>query len=137
MLTPEGELIEKLNADKNLPVPVSRIGLSNIEAASGQLIIEVDNKYYTSRDEFLTWVEVQRNEFYPFLLDTPNVANKAFYRDIYLGNELTLERVVLDLHSGRLLGSLGIYLMDMAAVILIMLGLSGIWVWSRRFRKIH
>jgi len=137
LLTPEGELIEKLNADKNLPVPVTRIGLSNIEAASGQLIIEVDNKYYTSRDEFLTWVEVQRNEFYPFLLDTPNVANKAFYRDIYLGNELTLERVVLDLHSGRLLGSLGIYLMDMAAVILIMLGLSGIWVWSRRFRKIH
>jgi len=137
LLTHDGELIEKIDGEKNLPFPVSRIGLSDIKATSGQLILEVDNKYYTSRDDFITWTEVHSKQFYPFLMDTPDAEDKVFYRKIYLGHELTLERVVLDLHSGRLLGSLGVYLMDMAAVILIILGLSGLWIWSRRFRKKH
>lgn len=137
LLTPDGELIEKLDAQKNLPVPISRIGLSGKKALTGQLILEVDNTYYASMDEFLTWTEVQSKEFYPLLLATPDAANKVLYRNLYLGNELTLERVVLDLHSGRLFGFFGVYLMDIAAIILIMLGLSGTWIWSRRFRKTH
>jgi hypothetical protein len=135
LLTPDGELIERLDSQKNLPVPISRIGLTTIKADAGQLILEVDNQYYTSRDDFLTWTKIQSKEFYPLLLNTPDAVNNEFYRNAYLGNELTLERVLLDLHSGRLLGSFGVYLMDIAAVILLILGLSGTWIWSRRLRK--
>jgi len=135
LLTPDGELIEKLDAEKNLPVPVSRIGLSDKKLNAGQLILEVDNKYYISRDEFLTWTEIQAKEFYPLMLDSPVAADTTFYRKAYLGNELTLERVVLDLHSGRLLGSFGVLLMDIAAIVLLMLGVSGTWIWSHRLRR--
>ncbi len=135
LLTPDGELIEKLDTDKDLPIPISRIGLSDINTASGKIIIEVDNKLYTSEDDFLSWNIIQDKVFYPFILDRYKPADTRFYQTSYLGNELTLERVVLDLHSGRLFGSWGVYLMDMAAVILIMLGFSGLWVWSRRLRK--
>lgn len=45
---------------------------------------------------------------------------------------VTLERVLLDLHSGRLLGRWGPWLMDAAALLLLILALSGLWLWRRR-----
>lgn len=47
--------------------------------------------------------------------------------------ELSVERVVLDLHSGRWLGRAGVWLMDAAAVVLVLLACTGAWtVWRRR-----
>lgn len=48
---------------------------------------------------------------------------------------LPLERIVLDLHSGRLLGRFGPYLMDGAAIILLVLSLSGVWIQWRNWRQ--
>ncbi|MCU7940343.1 MAG: PepSY domain-containing protein [gamma proteobacterium symbiont of Bathyaustriella thionipta] len=135
LITPDGELIEKLDREKDLPTPISRVGFPDLKKTSEQLILEVDNKKYTSMDNFLTWTEVHTNEIFPLTLDRTDDTDSSFYRNSYIGNELTLERVILDLHSGRLFGAWGIYLMDLAAVILIMLGLSGTWIWSRRLRK--
>ena len=137
LFTLEGDLIEKLDSEKNLPSPITHIGFSELTQSSGQLIIEVNQQYYTSNDDFLSWTKIQTKEFYPLELENPENIDKTFYQNAYLGNELNLERVILDLHSGRLLGNFGVYLMDLAAIILIMLGLSGIWIWSRRFRKLH
>ena len=55
----------------------------------------------------------------------------------YRGNGLKLERVILDLHSGRIFGQYGIYLMDAAAIALLWLSLSGLWVWNSRRRKMR
>lgn len=135
LFTLEGDLIERLDSEKNLPSPISRIGFSELIQNSNQLMIEVNQQYYTSNDDFLSWTKIQSKEFYPLELEDPKNVDKTFYQNAYLGNELNLERVILDLHSGRLLGRFGVYLMDLAAIILIMLGLSGTWIWSRRFRK--
>jgi len=132
LLMPSGELIEKLDEGKGLPTPISRIGFSKTAANTKHMTIEVDEIFYGSFDNFLSWEPIENKSFTAFELEMPKSIGKAFYQEIYLGNELTLERLVLDLHSGRLFGSLGIYLMDIAAIILIMLGLSGTWVWSRR-----
>ena len=53
----------------------------------------------------------------------------------YRGNGLKLERVILDLHSGRIFGDYGVYLMDAAAIALLWLSFSGLWVWNSRRRK--
>ena len=55
----------------------------------------------------------------------------------YRGNGLKLERVILDLHSGRIFGGYGVYLMDAAAIALLWLSVSGLWVWSSRRRKMR
>ncbi|HSH28473.1 MAG TPA: PepSY domain-containing protein, partial [Thiohalobacter sp.] len=50
----------------------------------------------------------------------------------YRGEVLPLERVLLDLHSGRIFGRHGYLVMDVAAVLLIALALSGSLIWLRR-----
>ena len=55
----------------------------------------------------------------------------------YRGNGLKLERVILDLHSGRIFGQYGVFIMDAAAIALLWLSLSGMWVWNSRRRKMH
>jgi len=55
----------------------------------------------------------------------------------FRGNGLKLERVILDLHSGRIFGRYGVYLMDFAAIALLWLSLSGLWVWSSRRNKMR
>ena len=51
------------------------------------------------------------------------------------GKGLTVERVLLDLHSGRILGKVGPLLMDLVAVFLIVLSLSGLILAKVRNRK--
>ena len=46
--------------------------------------------------------------------------------------QLSLDRLLLDLHSGRLFGKTGVYLMDAAAIGLLLLSITGLIVWLRR-----
>ncbi len=50
---------------------------------------------------------------------------------LYRGNGLPLERIILDLHSGRMFGTFGEYVMDIVALLFIFLALSGGWMWCR------
>jgi len=48
------------------------------------------------------------------------------------GGSLPLYRIVLDLHSGRILGWGGRLAMDGAAIVLIILSVTGLWIWWSR-----
>ena len=50
------------------------------------------------------------------------------------GDGLPWERVLLDLHSGRLFGALGPLVMDLAALALLLLAASGVYNWLRSRR---
>jgi hypothetical protein len=45
---------------------------------------------------------------------------------------LTWERVMLDLHSGRLFGALTIWLWDLFALALLLVASSGVWIWMKQ-----
>ena len=49
----------------------------------------------------------------------------------YQSQHLTLERIFVDAHSGRILGTLGVLLMDLVAIILVLLSISGLYIWLR------
>ncbi len=57
----------------------------------------------------------------------------------YLGLSLSWERVMLDLHSGRLFGSAGVWVVDVAGLLFGLLAISGMWVWwlGWRARRRH
>lgn len=53
----------------------------------------------------------------------------------YHARSITYERLLLDLHSGRFMGSVGPWLMDGVALLLILQVVSGIWLWGRRIGR--
>jgi uncharacterized iron-regulated membrane protein len=56
---------------------------------------------------------------------------------VHFAPSLPLERVLLDVHSGRIFGRYGPLAMDLAALALAVLALSGIWIYLRTLRRRH
>jgi len=53
----------------------------------------------------------------------------------YRGSGLSLERVILDLHSGRIVGQWGVYVVDGAALLFLALVITGLWMWMKQRNK--
>jgi hypothetical protein len=49
-----------------------------------------------------------------------------------MSQQINLERFILDAHSGRFFGKYGIYIIDLAAILLLILSITGIWLWVVR-----
>ncbi len=130
LLDDTGSLIEQLQPAFS---PFQRLGQFNnlacIEAA--------DKKKYIADQDIISWQLIQIDKIDWSLPTVLNSSQKEQIRRSYRGSGLSLERVILDLHSGRLFNeNWGVYLMDASAVIMILLGMSGVWVWWTRKQKI-
>jgi len=59
--------------------------------------------------------------------------------DRYAGRGMPASRVLLDIHAGRFFGKIGTWIMSIAAVLLIILSLTGVYMWTttdmRRARR--
>jgi len=130
LLTNEGEFIETVNTG---------ISFSNIQRLGIKYkrpVIETSDPLYFMADEHILDWDVILNE--DIVWSSPislSDEEKEKLLNAYRGRGLKLERVILDLHSGRIFGKYGIYMMDGAAIALLWLSLSGLWVWSSRRRK--
>ncbi|MCZ6856334.1 MAG: PepSY domain-containing protein [Gammaproteobacteria bacterium] len=58
-------------------------------------------------------------------------AAAATYREHFRGYLLTTERLFQDLHSGRLFGPGGVWLVNLSSLLLIVLSITGLWIWWR------
>lgn len=67
--------------------------------------------------------------------DVCTIPLQALPSSLNRNHHITWERVLLDLHSGRWFGTYGVWIMDIAAIILLLLAGSGIWMWSSRKRR--
>lgn len=129
LFTAEGLLVDRIDPTYRLPVPVQALGL-----AQGRLVLRV-------RDRLLR-VLPEAPEFIPLESDAvawsrPEPLPGSLVETLApfaAGDDLTLERLVLDLHSGRLLGIRGVWLMDAVAVAMVVLALTGLMAWRRGMR---
>ncbi|MDH5472737.1 MAG: PepSY domain-containing protein [Gammaproteobacteria bacterium] len=93
---------------------------------------------FVSDEQIINWKKTQHNHIVWATATKPDHALRQQLKQVYRGQGLSLERVILDLHSGRLFNQRwGIYIMDASAVIMIWLGLSGTWIWWSRNKKIR
>jgi len=132
LLSFEGEFIERV---------ATSISFSNIKRLGIKYkrpVIETsDPLYYMADEHILDW-DVVINDGVDWVEEyTLSETEREKLLVAYRGNGLKLERVVLDLHSGRIFGQYGVYVMDAAAIALLWLSLSGLWVWSSRRRKMR
>lgn len=132
LLSYDGEFIERMSTS---------ISFSNIQRLGMKYkrpVIETSEPLYYIADEHILDWDVIMDEGIAWT--EPYSLSDEQYESLlvaYRGNGLKLERVILDLHSGRIFGSYGVYLMDAAAIALLWLSLSGLWVWNSRRRKMR
>lgn len=133
LYTADGKQIDHLFSS-SLPAPlISRLGWME-SAGMQKLVLKTADDNFASEDgitwqklsttDEVIWAEAQT---LPGALATN--LTKAF------SPSLPLERIVLDLHSGRFLGKYGPLVMDLAALLLIVLSFSGVWIYIRTSRK--
>ena len=126
LLGREGEVIEKLTS---LPGSIRRLGSS---PDGGSPILETTQGLYLADQQLLNWKPKAAGPVHwtrPMSLPRPIIQKiKASYR----GEGPTLERLILDLHSGRLFGHPGVLFMDIVAITFLVLAALGVWMWARR-----
>jgi hypothetical protein len=132
LMTPAGEMIERLDEKDGVPAGMKRVGVDQ----SGLFVIESGIDLYTSKDDFLSWQHWAGDKT-EIRWATPAATGNALKKMLqyhYRGEVLPVERVLLDLHSGRFFGPLGPWLIDASAVLLALLSLTGTWMWIKRRR---
>lgn len=128
LLTQEGEVIEHLAGAEGVPAGMKEIGFDQ----QSDIIIKAAHGYYHVNLDALEWSE------YDYLDANWSVSSpipEELQQDLlkqYRGSGLTIERVLLDLHSGRIVGAWGVYFVDLIALFLLILSCTGVWMWSQR-----
>jgi hypothetical protein len=127
LLLGDGQLVDILDVQTGLPTPIQRIGLSS----DGAVVLSTPNGLFIGHSELSRWepgtpAAIQWSE-----QTSPPELLRTAAETRYLGEGLPLERVIADLHSGRLFTRHGPWLMDLVALILIFSTLSGLWLWWR------
>ena len=128
LLTSAGELVEKVSPVQGLPAGVAAVAAGRGE----EILIDTARGALASNLDLRDWREAPRQDYD---WSAPAAAPEALVKDLlarYRGSGLPLERVILDLHSGRILGSYGAWLMDACVILFLVLSLTGWWTWFRR-----
>ncbi len=132
LLSERGDIVEQLRDSDGVPAGISAIGVDT----QGNLVTAGSHDYYEADKDFIRWTRRPAGAEGVRWATAATVDNALAdaLRAHYRGEVLPLERVILDLHSGRFFGRAGPWIFDLAAILLILLALSGTWIWLRRRR---
>lgn len=132
LLDEQHQLVETLEKADNVPTNIRRIGLNSEQqvflAANGEtyhlnsmLNIQVSNGPQLG----IIWSEETA-------LTEPL---KAKAQQAYRSHIISLESFILDIHSGRFFGSLGIIFFDVISILLMILAITGVIIWLKQAFK--
>ncbi|CAA6678864.1 MULTISPECIES: PepSY domain-containing protein [unclassified Lentimonas] len=131
-LTTEGEFIESIDSNQ---LPYTTLIAVGTTIDGSPLLISAEGNWTPDAD----WLEFDRYQasynVEPLETITLDEANANTLLDAFQGGGVSLYRVLLDLHSGRLFGWAGRTLMDLSAIAIIILITSGIGGWLRKSRR--
>ena len=126
----QGDLIDQLGEELGVPQNINALSVNN-----NDVILRTATGYFQTNIDFLKWQKIAFVRE-PDWIEAVEVSDhaKATAALLYRSRFLTLERIILDAHSGRIFGLFGVLFMDLVAILLILLSLSGIYIWLRYAR---
>jgi hypothetical protein len=130
LLEPSGELIERVDLVGELPTDIERLG-----ALGADLLIDSGGAQYRADPDLLrieAWAGFAGTEPQWSIPSPVPVERLEALARAYRGSGLSIERVLLDLHSGRLWSRGGPLIVDIVAIALIALSGLGVLLWLRR-----
>ncbi len=128
VITHDGFIVDEITTLDGLAEAPLGISLST----DGSPIIRGISKYWVSKKDLFSWHEYQGD--HPVWV-TPDITLPALRQVIEahdMSQQISMERFLLDAHSGRILGKYGVFIIDAAAILLLLLSLTGIWLWAVR-----
>lgn len=129
LLSPEGEFIERLGATTGVPPMIQNIGLFH-----GDPVIQTREGSWRSDFMLDQWEPISLQGV-GWSVPQPMPESIEIQLEQYFhGKGVSVEQVILDIHNGHIVGKYGVWLLDILAVLLVILSLTGIWMWARRLR---
>ena len=130
LLPPEAQLTEKISVLPGVRGLIIGVG----KAAGLNPVLKTQQGVYLGNEDLTAW---QPLVAVPIVWSAQEILPEALFHRImqqHRGSGISIERLVLDLHSGAILGGYGKYLGDFAAVLILSLSISGLWVLRLRRR---
>lgn len=129
LLTVDGGFVQHMNLSAELPGPIERIG-----TADGRPVIDAGEEFYVADKDltrFVRWHESAGAEFAWSIESVLEPDQLSELQELYRGRGLTIERLLTEIHSGRIAGKLGPWLLDLIGLGFVLLSVSGLLVWIR------
>lgn len=129
LLTGDGQWVQRIDLATEMQVPIRRIGRMDgkpvFDTAGGLFVADASITVFApwrgGAGADVTWSDAS----------DPEAGESDILRALYRGRELTVEHLLLEVHSGRIISRAGPLLLDLVAAGLIILGISGLAVWRR------
>jgi hypothetical protein len=130
LITEDGDLIERITSAQDLPDKILRIGTNSLN----QPMIDSSKGILQSEDGLLSWRASPDQKSQWSHQSTMPAALSEEIAQHFRYDTIPLERFILDLHSGRFFGPLGVFIVDFATLMFIFLAFSGFLLWLRQTR---
>lgn len=128
LYSPSGELLDDIGVDLGLPAASSAIAL-----VAGKILLRAEVAYEFDPLGFDFTVQNVAPTELPWSTSGPApLALQKIMQANFRGDGISVERLLLDAHSGRLFGRAGVLLVDFLALLLLLIAGSGVWVWMTK-----
>ena len=125
LLDSDGRLVDKIAVAQLPSGPIKHIG-----SVDNNIVLQ-GTTAHASKDG-VAWTRFEGDAVWSTPITLP-IAEQNVAKQLLPG--LPLERLMQDIHSGRILGDFGTYLMDAVGLIFLLLSGSGLWMFFRHRRR--
>ena len=128
----DGELIESLGSETLPATPISRAG----RTPELTLVLETPSGIFTSDENLLEFNESPANQKTTWSTVVPSSeSDRKTWKTTFSGDGVPLDRVILDIHSGRFFGSIGKWIYDITVIGVLLLSLTGFFLFFKTRRR--
>ena len=125
LLLQGSEQVERLRPGQGVPA-FTRLGV-----AGEALVLETENRLLRFGLENLNSVVLAVPDWQPVVIEPLPAVLQPGLQAASVPESLNWQRLLQDLHAGRVFGWAGQLVMDLAALLLVILALTGVIIWSR------
>ena len=133
LLDHDGTVIERLPWDPPGAGPLEAIGVYEDTVVA----VRSANQLWLADEQMLDWQQTE-NVSTDAVWSSPVLPPPDLHRAItsqYRGDGLSMERLLLDFHSGRVFGRVGVLVYDLLALAVGLMAISGLVLWLRGRRN--
>ncbi len=133
LFDPKGRLIERIGSESLPALPIEAIGTDD----AGRTVLKAQGRAWAPDAAMIGWEVLPATDGVAWSRPDTRLPAHDLSRalDSWGNQPVALSRILIDIHTGRILGRLGRWAGDLVALLLLLLAGSGLILWSRTRRN--